>query len=321
MKTARLQTATRAAPDMHAPTVVTFGETLVDRFRDQSVLGGAPFNVSCHLAGLGVRPVLLTRTGKDAEGARLLEALSVRGIDTGGVQRDPIRPTGQVSVSEDNQGHVFDILPDQAYDHIHAGIARMVGMAAHPDLVYFGTLSQRGDSRRALRELLEVVTAHVFLDVNLRDPWVDTDALRWSLQRASTVKLNEAELDRVSALFGLHAGTPRARASLLIAEFGLERVVVTCGDAGAWTLDMAGRLFATEGGSVPQLIDTVGAGDAFAAVFMLGLLYAWPLPETLVRADRFARAVCGIRGAVPDSNAFYQPFRQDWHLHREVARA
>jgi fructokinase len=301
--------------------VVTFGETLVDRFRDQTVLGGAPFNVTCHLAGLGIHPVLLTRVGKDAEGARLLEALHVRGIDTHGVQRDPVLPTGQVTVSENGHGHVFDILPDQAYDHIHARTARMVAMAAHPALVYFGTLSQRGDSRRALRELLGAVTARGFLDVNLRDPWVDTDVLRWSLQRASVVKLNDAELERVAALFRLDADKPEILADLLLDGFELERVIVTRGEAGAWTLDRGGLMHATQSDRVPRLIDTVGAGDAFAAVFMAGLLKRWPVPETLSRADRFARAVCGIRGAVPDSDDFYHPFRRDWSLYSEVARA
>lgn len=302
-------------------TVIAFGETLVDQFRERSVLGGAPFNVACHLGALGAHPVLVTRAGKDAQGEHLLQAMNARGLDLQGVQSDPVHPTGEVRVTETARGHAFEILPDQAYDHIHPGMARLVGLSVHPKLVYFGTLSQRGESRRALRELLSTVDARAFLDVNLRDPWVDADTLHWSLRQAGVVKLNEEELDRISALFALDGATPYARAAVLVAHFELQRVVVTCGAAGAWTLDGAGRVGSVTGEPLPHVVDTVGAGDGFAAVFILGMLLGWPLEMRLARADAFARALCLIRGAVPDSQAFYDPFIQDWQLETEVARA
>ncbi len=304
-----------------APTVITFGETLVDQFDDRHVLGGAPFNVACHLGALGAHPVLVTRTGKDALGDELLQAMDARGLDLRGVQRDPVRPTGRVRVTEDAGGHRFDILPDQAYDYIHPGLARMVGLSVHPALVYFGTLAQRAESRRALRELLCTVDSQVFLDVNLRDPWVDADTLRWSLRRAGVVKLNEDELVRIADLLALDGSTSRDVAAVLVAAYGLRRLVVTCGAAGAWTLDAAGRVESVSGTALPRVVDTVGAGDGFSAVFIVGLLRRWPLADTLARADAFARALCEIRGAVPDSPDFYAPFIRDWRLDAEVARA
>lgn len=317
-------TAMRASDDVFRPadqTVIAFGETLVDQFRDRNVLGGAPFNVACHLGALGAHPVLVTRSGKDAPGEQLQQAMSERGLDLRGVQRDPARPTGRVKVIETPQGHAFDILPDQAYDHIHPGLARMVGLSLHPRIVYFGTLSQRGESRRALRELLGTIDACAFLDVNLRDPWVDADTLRWSLQQANVVKLNEEELIRVSDLLALDGATPRARAGVLVSGFALQRLVVTCGASGAWTLDGAGRVESVSGAALPHLVDTVGAGDGFAAVFILGMLRRWPLGLRLARADAFARALCQIRGAVPPAQDFYVPFIHEWKLESESARA
>ncbi len=302
-------------------TVITFGETLVDQFRDRNVLGGAPFNVACHLGALGAHPVLVTRAGKDTLGEQLLQAMNARGLDLRGVQRDPSRPTGRVKVTETARGHAFDILSDQAYDHIHASLARMVGLSLHPQMVYFGTLSQRGDSRRALRELLGTVDACAFLDVNLRDPWVDADTLRWSLQQAHVVKLNEDELTRIGDIFSLDGATPQARAAVLLSGFDLQRVVVTRGPEGAWTLDAAGRIESVAGTPLDHVVDTVGAGDGFAAVFMLGMLRGWPLVDQLARADAFARALCGIRGAVPPTQDFYRPFIRDWQLQSEVMRA
>jgi len=324
MNTPGEMTAMRASDDAARSadqTVIAFGETLVDQFRDRNVLGGAPFNVACHLGALGAHPVLVTRSGKDALGEQLQQAMSERGLDLRGVQRDPARPTGRVKVTETARGHAFEILSDQAYDHIHASLARMVGLSSHPRIVYFGTLSQRGDSRRALRELLGSVDACAFLDVNLRDPWVDADTLRWSLQQANVVKLNEEELIRVSDLLALDGATPKARAGVLVSGFDLERLVVTCGASGAWTLDGAGRVESVNGAALPTLVDTVGAGDGFAAVFILGMLLGWSLPVQLARADAFARALCQIRGAVPYSQDFYQPFIRDWQLEVEGARA
>src|SRR5574340_1259157 len=314
-------TAPHAAFQLDSQTVIAFGETLVDQFRDRNVLGGAPFNVACHLGALGAHPVLVTRAGKDALGDQLLQAMSERGLDLRGVQRDPARPTGRVKVTETAHGHVFDILSDQAYDHIHASLTRMVGLSLHPQMVYFGTLSQRGDSRRALRELLGTVDACTFLDVNLHDPWVDGDTLHWSLRQARVVKLNEDELIRIGDLFSLDGATLQARAAVLVSGFGLQRVVVTRGSEGAWTLDAAGRVESVAGTPLDRVVDTVGAGDGFAAVFMLGMLRGWPLAVQLERADAFARALCGIRGAVPATQDFYRPFIRDWQLETEVMRA
>jgi fructokinase len=135
------------------------------------------------------------------------------------------------------------------------------------------------------------------------------------------VKLNEEELTRISTLLALDGDTPRARASVLVAGFDLERVVVTCGAAGAWTLDGAGRVESVTGEPLPQIVDTVGAGDGFSAIFILGMLRGWPLAERLARADAFARALCQIRGAVPASQDFYAPFIRDWGLEAEVVHA
>ena len=302
-------------------TVVAFGETLVDQFRDRNVLGGAPFNVACHLAAMGSHPVLVTRAGKDELGDQLMRTMTERGLDMRGVQSDPSRPTGRVRVTENASGHVFDILSDQAYDHIHAGMARMAAMSAHPNLVYFGTLAQRGESRRALRELLAAVETCAFLDVNLRDPWVDSDVLLWSLQQAAVVKMNEEELTRICALFSLGGATPETSASALLSSFDLTRIVVTQGSAGSWTLDRAGRIEKVGGYPLSNLVDTVGAGDGFAAIFMLGMLRDWPIDIQMARADAFARAICGIRGAVPATPDFYTPFLRDWKLGSGVQRA
>jgi fructokinase len=96
---------------------------------------------------------------------------------------------------------------------------------------------------------------------------------------------------------------------------------VTCGEAGAWTLDRAGRIEYVTSPALPHIVDPAGAGDGFAAIFILGMLRGWSLADQLARADAFARAICQIHGAVPASKDFYIPFIRDWHLEAELARA
>jgi fructokinase len=295
--------------------VVLFGELLADCFPDHQAIGGAPFNVARHLHAFGVRPRLISRVGNDALGERLLELLDRLGMDASGIQRDESRPTGKVLVHRDGHGHSFEILPDQAYDHIDARAARAALVEFLPRLVYFGTLAQRHPvSRDALRTLLTSTTAPRILDLNLRPPWYDGDIVLASLRQADIVKLNVEELTRVKGLLGLPEKNERGCARVLLDEFSLRFVLVTAAAAGAWLHGADGTEFRLAGRTGTAVIDTVGAGDAFTSVFLLGLLRHWPLPLLLERADTFARAICGIRGAVPLSDDFYVPFRTGWGL-------
>jgi fructokinase len=293
--------------------VVLFGEVLADVFPEGAVLGGAPFNVARHLKAFGRNPILLSRIGSDALGRKVLSAMTASRMDTGGIQLDRHHPTGQVKVHLEENSHRFEILPAQAYDFIHPAVARMTRLPLNPALVYFGTLAQRHDvSRRALSTLLRSTDAAKLLDVNLRAPWYDVPTLRSALQQAHIVKLNAEELDTLTGLFELPEDTPHARAKELMRRFDLHQMVVTCGAGGAWQIARNGKV--TEAAAAPDapVADTVGAGDGFAAVYIFGTLRHWPMEKTLARANAFAAAICGIRGAIPDHADFYEPFLHEW---------
>jgi fructokinase len=292
--------------------VLLFGEILIDRFPDREVLGGAPLSAARHLHSFGCRPVLISRIGQDAAGARLLQTLRGSGLTTHGVQLDSVYHTGIVEVKFTAAGHRFDILPDQAYDHIHPRLSRITALAANPEWIYFGSLAQRGSSHRALRHTLRAVGGRRFFDVNLRDPWVSPDRIRWSLQHADVVKANDAELARIAQLFGVEERSAETQALRLVRQYQLRGILITCGAAGAWWLDESGQPVTVASESVENILDTVGAGDAFSAVFILGQLRGWDLTVTLQRAHRFAGAICQIRGAIPDNDDFYKPFTEEW---------
>lgn len=300
-------------------TVVLFGEVLMDVFPDRSVLGGAPFNVACHLRAFGMDPVLVTRTGSDTFHDRIINVMQDKGMDTVGVQRDDRHPTGQVAVHLKPEGdHYFEILDYQAYDFIDPVLARLIGLNVRPRFMYFGTLAQRHEiSRRALASLLDSVPATRMADLNLRKPWYDTQTIKRSLERAHIVKLNETELECIAKALRMHTEDEKQQAVELVKKFKLEALLVTRGEQPSWLFDKQGNFSAStpeEGVKPIEIKDTVGAGDAFSAVFIAGRLLGWPLAETMQRAERFARAICGIRGAIPQDENFYNEFLHAWNL-------
>jgi fructokinase len=236
-------------------------------------------------------------------------------MDVSGLQIDAIYPTGQVKVQLTENGHQFEILQDQAYDHIHAGITHMVTMSLKPELAYFGTLAQRSmPSRLALDEFLADGKCPRFLDVNLRAPFYNKHTIRRSLLRSDIVKLNEDELLVVAKYFKIEAPSIHDKARQLLAEFDIKQVIVTAGAKGAWMVNANAIIKSDVEVTDTLLVDTVGAGDAFSAVCILGHGLNWDAVTMLNRANQFASAICGVRGGAPADISFYKPFILEWAL-------
>ena len=148
----------------------------------------------------------------------------------------------------------------------------------------------------------------IFIDVNLRQPWWSkTDALQL-INDADWVKLNLHELH------ALQDDTADIKASMeaFLSRHDLEAIIVTCGEEGALALNNTGELFSVSPVNAVDLVDTVGAGDAFSAILLLGLNLGWTLGETMERAQLFASAMTGQRGATVDDLNFYKPFVASW---------
>jgi fructokinase len=311
-----------SAASSTAATIV-FGEALVDDFATEQIAGGAPFNVARHLAAFMAPQLMITRVGRDHNGETIAAEFERFAMSQAGLQRDPIEETGRVIVERRAKGHRFVIVPNQAYDYI----AREEALAAIKTVdaagaFYFGTLAQRGErSRGTLKALLSSTRATRFLDVNLREGQVDERTLSDSLHAADIAKVNEDELQ---ALFGWYfqlgpndapmaAGETRSACGALLQMFGLQALIVTLGHRGSVYFGADGITLDTRDTPAPPfVIDTVGAGDAFSAIFLLGRARGWPLDLTLARANEFAGAVCAIPGAVPRDLAFYDKWMTRW---------
>lgn len=305
-----------------AASIVVFGEALVDDFTSEQVVGGAPFNVARHLAAFGKAPLMITRLGQDDNGAKVRAEFTRFGMTQTGVQWDDAHETGRVLVERDTSGHRFTILPDQAYDHIAAEPALRAMAAVAADTIYFGTLAQRGATARAsLFRLFDATKARRYLDLNVRDGHVNERCVFHSLHAATIVKVNEDELADLFKWY-THTRPPTnpidskeiaATCANLIRTFTLAGLIVTLGDKGAVYFGADGSRIISHASIAPQrLVDTVGAGDAFSAVFLLGEALQWPLELTLTRANDFAGAVCGIAGAGPREDGFYLPWIARW---------
>ena len=284
------------------------GEVLFDCFPDTQTLGGAPFNVAWHLQGFGLQPYLISAVGTDALGAEILQQMQAWGLDRSGIQQDPLHPTGRVQISFCDHQHRFEILPEQAYDYIQPPLLETGAFS----LLYHGSLACRGPVTAATVAGLRRSGLPVFVDINLRDPWWTLAEIESSFQQARWLKINEEELTRLADALAISGDFRGQLALALQARYGLTALIVTCGAEGAFMLDQAGQVYSVTPEPGTAVVDTVGAGDAFSAVAIWGLLAGWPSQLLLARAQAFAQAICGIRGAVSADRALYAQHLAAW---------
>ncbi|MBT8420347.1 MAG: carbohydrate kinase [Gammaproteobacteria bacterium] len=286
------------------------GEVLFDRFPSgETVLGGAPFNVAWHLKGFGATPLFISRVGGDDPGREIRGAMRNWNMDRAGLQQDVHHPTGTVRVTLEGGQPTFDILPDQAYDYIDAMAAdTALATVGKPGLLYHGTLIVRTAAMHGMLEtLLTNSGLPVFVDVNLRAPWWNESDIKPILQRARWVKVNDDELTIIANLLGCRTDDPDKMARYIQTVCGIHLLIVTRGHRGAIALDETGRtLSVTPNDPNSEIVDTVGAGDAFSAVIIMGLLQDWPLSAMMQKAQTFASRVCRLRGAITTDPDFYR---------------
>ncbi|MFU8838744.1 MAG: carbohydrate kinase family protein, partial [Thiohalomonadaceae bacterium] len=145
-----------------------------------------------------------------------------------------------------------------------------------------------------------------FMDVNLREPWWQQAQVHAMLEGLRWAKLNEDELRQLG-----FAGDSEIAARAMREHFGIELLILTLGEAGALLITEDELL---RGRPVPvrRLVDTVGAGDAFSAVMLLGILHNWPVAQSLQRALAFAAAQCEVQGAIHEDRSVYEKFLSQW---------
>lgn len=298
---------------MHKTQTVIFGEVLYDCFADgKRILGGAPFNVAWHCQAFGMQPLLISRVGEDQSGQQIHQAMHDWGMITSGLQVDSQHPSGVVEVCFDQGEPSYSIVENSAWDFIEKAALPTLPSSC---LLYHGSLALRNtESAAALDYIKQQTNASIFVDINLRSPWWKLSQIRQVITDARWLKLNQHELAQIQSDHIETATEDDVALVNLLQQYQLELLIVTRGEQGVVACDKQGAISRVVPQALSQVVDTVGAGDAFSSVMLLGESLQWPLNTRLERAQQFASSVVGLQGATTSDRIFYQPFIEEWQL-------
>jgi fructokinase len=241
---------------------LVIGESLIDIVESDEHVGGSPLNVAVGLARLGRDVDFLTYIAEDAYGRRITEYLNAAGVQLVSESRTAERTaTARSTIAEDGSAdYVFDL------DWQLSGTPPV----APPLFVHTGSIAAVQDPGcLAVAALIDTyrVSATVTFDPNVRPSLIaDRDLARERIEhlveRSDIVKVSEDDLRWIDP------DRPPERIAQTWLALGPAIVAVTMADRGAAAVCAAG--VARVPARPVQVVDTVGAGDAF----MVGLIDA-----------------------------------------------
>ncbi|WP_313643579.1 sugar kinase [Pseudomonas sp.] len=290
---------------MREHDVLCFGETMAMFVAEQAGdlaqvgafskrIAGADSNVAIGLARLGFAVRWLSRVGDDSLGRFVLASLRREGLDCGSVEIDAGCPTGFQLKSRCDDGS------DPAVEYFRAGSA-----ASHMSTAL--SSSCRALSH-ALIDSMRAAKRTVSFDPNLRPSL-------WPDQPSMVREINALAVKAQWVLPGLEEGrlltgqrTPADIAAFYLDQ-GVEHVVIKLGDTGAYYRNQreAGQVAAVP---VANVVDTVGAGDAFAVGVVSALLEGRALVEAVARGNW-----CGSRAVQSRGDMEGLPSRSELQAH------
>lgn len=253
-------------------------------------IAGAEYNVAVGLARLGHTPAYCTRLGFDPLGERILDGMRQNHIATDLVTQVPGELTGFMMKSSTDQGD-----PDIAYYRKGSAASRL---SAHDidklDLYGCERLHVTGifpavseSALAATRRLIaraKALELPISFDPNLRPQL-------WESEKKMTATLNSLAQGAETVLPGLGEGklltgqdTPEAVAAFYH-RLGVKNVVVKLGKDGAYYSEKDGQSGYSPAFPVKKLVDTVGAGDGFAAGVISALAEGETLEEAAFRGN------------------------------------
>jgi fructokinase len=292
-----------------AHLILGIGELLWDILPTGPRLGGAPANFAVMAGRLGNHAAILSRIGRDDLGRNAMERLAAFPVDAANLQVDTVHSTGRVTVAVEDGQASYTFQEHVAWDFLEL-TDDWVQLAERADAICFGSLAQRAPVSRQTIQTLVAEThedcVRVF-DVNLRPPFYSAEIIEESLELASVVKMNDAEVPLVLDLLGFvresddqgSAPNLQPAAERLLREFpGLKLVAVTRGAHGSLLVSRQGHH--SHPGVATKVIDTVGSGDAFTAAMIHYLLHGAGLATLNEAGNRWGSWIASQPGAMPD---------------------
>jgi fructokinase len=288
--------------------VTSIGEILFDVYPEEKKLGGAPFNFFYHFNKLTGNGNFISRIGNDINGRNILEFLYTNGISDEYIQIDEKHPTGKVEVKlDENKVPEFQIAPNSAYEYI--GYTESVAdlLENNTDMLYHGSLAQKGEISLDTMNRIFLAGIKRFCDLNLRQHYYSKELIDSNLNDCSVVKLNEDELEIIIDYMDVGSGSIEDKAKVVKDRYNIELLCITLGSRGSIIVsDKTTHNYAAE---AIDVVDTVGAGDAYSSVLCIGYLLNWDIGRINEVSSEFAAAVCGISGAIPADDGFYEKYK------------
>lgn len=280
--------------------IIGIGEVLWDMLPSGKQLGGAPANFAYHVSRLGLPAKVVSAVGKDGLGDEIQTLFQEKEISSQLSFVD--YPTGTVQVSLDESGvPSYEIKENVAWDNLPF-TSDLEELAHQTRVVCFGSLAQRSEqTRTTIYRFIDAMPQNSqvlkIFDINLRQQFYSKELLHESLCKSNVLKINDEELSVVSLMFGLEKGSVEYACRQLLSSYNLKMLILTCGEQGSYvfTSDATSYLDTPR----VEVIDTVGAGDAFTAAFIAGLLRGKTIPEAHQQAVDVAAYVCTQAGAMP----------------------
>lgn len=277
--------------------VVGVGEVLWDMLPSGKKIGGAPANFAYHVLKHGFQSVVVSSIGNDDLGNDISTIFKQNGINYQLEKTD--YSTGIVQVSLDNVGvPQYEIIENVAWDNIRMS-EKLMWLAQSTSVVCFGTLAQRNEvSRNTINAFIDAMppeTLKVF-DINLRQNFYSREIIHESLRKCNVLKINDDELNVVSEILALK-GDFNTQCCELMTRYQLKILILTCGINGSYVFSNDEMSF-IETPKV-EVVDTVGAGDAFTAAFVASILEGDVIKVAHQKAVELSAYVCTQEGAMP----------------------
>ena len=284
--------------------LLSFGEIIWDVYPDEKHLGGAPLNFAAHFAKQGGEAYVLSALGDDELGNEALNKLSLWKVNAEYVSVLSGKDTGKCLVTLDKQGvPTYNIVRDSAYDYINCS-----SVSDEFDALYFGTLALRNEYNR--REISELIKSHsfkeIFVDVNLRKPFISRESLMLCMENATVLKISDEELSAVSKiLFNNEYGYKNIVTEISKTFQNIKFIIITLGEKGSYAYDVHNKTSFSCAAERVTVASTVGAGDSFSAVFLYKYMCGFDIDSCLKSASRISAYVVSKTEAVPE----YDPDR------------
>ncbi|MGH7356971.1 MAG: sugar kinase [Candidatus Rokuibacteriota bacterium] len=263
-------------------------------------IGGAEANVAAACARLGLRTAWISALPDNAWGERVRRELAAHGVDTAHVRVTPGTRVGvyfleygvpprPVRVLYDRRDSAFGRLTPEAVDWEPVRRARITHLS--------GVTPALGAGPRAIAERVLREATTLSFDVNYRTAlWTPTQARAFveeALPVARHVFLGREEAETVLGL----AGPPEQTLEAIARLAPKATVALMQGEEGATVLD-GSRLWRPSRRLAVQVVDPIGAGDAFVAGFLWATLSGRSAQEVVDTANAVGALKCSMWGDV-----------------------